>query len=69
MIGLFDWTPKFVRRYGGMRELAIEAVQAYAADIRSSAFPDSTETYNFKSKGISALEPLAITATGLSDPG
>ncbi len=68
MIGLFDWTPKFVRRYGGMRELAIEAVRAYAADVQSGAFPDSTEMYNLKSKGICALEPSAMTATGLSHP-
>jgi 3-methyl-2-oxobutanoate hydroxymethyltransferase len=54
MIGLFDWTPKFVRRYGAMRELVTEAVRAYAADVRSGAFPDSTEMYTFKSKGSSA---------------
>jgi 3-methyl-2-oxobutanoate hydroxymethyltransferase len=45
MIGLFDWTPKFVRRYGAMRELVIQAGQAYSADVRSGAFPGSAEMY------------------------
>jgi 3-methyl-2-oxobutanoate hydroxymethyltransferase len=54
MIGLFDWTPKFVRRYGAMRELIGQAVQAYAADVRSGAFPGSAELYSFKPKGSAA---------------
>jgi 3-methyl-2-oxobutanoate hydroxymethyltransferase len=47
MIGLFDWTPKFVRRYGAMRELVIQALEAYSADVRSGAFPGSAEMYTF----------------------
>jgi len=54
MIGLFDWTPKFVRRYGAMRDLVSQAVQPYAADVRSGAFPGAAEMYNFKSKGTAA---------------
>jgi 3-methyl-2-oxobutanoate hydroxymethyltransferase len=50
MVGLFDWTPKFVRRYGAMRDLVREAVQSYAADVRSGAFPASAEMYAFKAK-------------------
>ena len=49
MIGLFDWTPKFVRRYGAARELVSRAIQAYAADVRSGTFPGSAEMYTFKS--------------------
>lgn len=54
MIGLFDWTPKFVRRYGAVRELVSRAVQAYAADVRSGTFPNSAEMYTFKSNGVVA---------------
>jgi 3-methyl-2-oxobutanoate hydroxymethyltransferase len=50
MIGLFDWTPKFVRRYGAMRDLVSKAVEAYAADVRSGAFPASVEMYSLKSR-------------------
>jgi 3-methyl-2-oxobutanoate hydroxymethyltransferase len=50
MVGLFDWTPKFVRRYGAMRELLTQAAQNYADDVRSGAFPGSAEMYMFKAK-------------------
>jgi 3-methyl-2-oxobutanoate hydroxymethyltransferase len=48
MLGLFDWTPKFVRRYGDMRALVARAAASYAADVRSGAFPGSAEVYNLK---------------------
>jgi 3-methyl-2-oxobutanoate hydroxymethyltransferase len=50
MIGMFDWTPKFVRRYGAMRELITQAIQAYADDVRNGGFPESAEMYMFKAK-------------------
>jgi 3-methyl-2-oxobutanoate hydroxymethyltransferase len=48
MIGLFDWTPKFVRRYGAMRELVSTAVAAYASDVRDGSFPGKAELYALK---------------------
>lgn len=48
MIGLFDRTPKFVRRYGAMRDLITQAVQAYSADVRSGTFPGPAEIYASK---------------------
>jgi 3-methyl-2-oxobutanoate hydroxymethyltransferase len=45
MLGLFDWTPKFVRRYGDMRRLVDDAIAQYAADVRARAFPGPAETY------------------------
>ena len=45
MLGLFDWTPKFVRRYGDMRGHIVEGVAAYADDVRSRRFPAEVETY------------------------
>lgn len=50
MLGLFDWTPKFVRRYGDMRGLIEKAVTQYADDVRSGAFPDERETYKLGPK-------------------
>jgi 3-methyl-2-oxobutanoate hydroxymethyltransferase len=55
MIGLFDWTPKFVRRYGAMRDLVSDAVQAYAADVRSGAFPGFAEIYSFAPRKTATL--------------
>ena len=48
MLGLFDWTPKFVRRYGAMRELVSTAVAEYASDVRSGNFPGKAELYGLK---------------------
>lgn len=50
MLGLFDWTPKFVRRYADMRRLVGDAIAAYAADVRARRFPTANETYAFKKK-------------------
>ncbi len=48
MLGLFERTPKFVRRYGDMRSLIGQAVAHYAADVRSGAFPAPAELYSLK---------------------
>lgn len=45
MLGLFDWTPKFVRRYAGLRGEIDRAVAEYAADVRARRFPAEVETY------------------------
>jgi 3-methyl-2-oxobutanoate hydroxymethyltransferase len=45
MLGLFDWTPKFVRRYGDVKSEIRQAVQAYADDVRARRFPAAAETY------------------------
>ena len=45
MLGLFDWTPRFVRRYGDLRGEIGRAVAAYADDVRGRRFPGATETY------------------------
>jgi 3-methyl-2-oxobutanoate hydroxymethyltransferase len=45
MLGLFDWTPKFVRRYADLRSIIDEAGRAYAEDVRARRFPAAAETY------------------------
>jgi 3-methyl-2-oxobutanoate hydroxymethyltransferase len=45
MLGLFEWTPKFVRRYADLREAVSRAAAGYAADVRARAFPGPAETY------------------------
>lgn len=45
MLGLFDWTPKFVRRYGDLRGEIGKAVAAYADDVRARSFPGPAEIY------------------------
>lgn len=48
MLGLFDWTPKFVRRYGDLRGEIGKAVAAYADDVRARRFPGPAEIYYAK---------------------
>jgi 3-methyl-2-oxobutanoate hydroxymethyltransferase len=50
MLGLFDWTPKFVRRYGNMRDLVSQAVAAYADDVRAGRFPGQAEVYQLRAQ-------------------
>ena len=38
--------PKFVRQYADLGRIATEAVAAFAADVRSGAFPSDSETYH-----------------------
>ena len=45
MLGLFDWTPKFVRRYASLKADGIAGVAAYADDVRARRFPGPGETY------------------------
>jgi 3-methyl-2-oxobutanoate hydroxymethyltransferase len=40
--------PKFVRSYTDLRARAIEALQQYAADVQSGAFPADEETYHVR---------------------
>ena len=45
MLGLFDWTPKFVRRYADLRGEISKAVAGYADDVRARRFPGPAEIY------------------------
>lgn len=38
-------SPRFVRQYADLREAMGEAIQAYADDVRSGAFPSEQESY------------------------
>jgi 3-methyl-2-oxobutanoate hydroxymethyltransferase len=50
MLGVFDWTPKFVRRYANLREAISHAATTYAADVRSGHFPNAAEVYTLKAR-------------------
>ena len=45
MLGLFDWTPKFVRKYADLRGEIDRAVASYADDVKARRFPAEVETY------------------------
>jgi 3-methyl-2-oxobutanoate hydroxymethyltransferase len=45
MLGLSPWTPKFVKRYADLGPAIQAAIEAYAADVRSRAFPGPEHVY------------------------
>ena len=44
--GDYAVAPKFVRRYADLRSSAVAGLAAYAADVRSRAFPADAESYH-----------------------
>jgi 3-methyl-2-oxobutanoate hydroxymethyltransferase len=45
MLGLFERTPRFVKRYGDLAGYVSERVERYAAEVRSRTFPTAEQTY------------------------
>ncbi len=50
MLGLSPRTPKFVRRYGDLGPAIEAAIEGYARDVRSRAFPGPEHVYGMKAK-------------------
>ena len=48
MLGLFERTPRFVKRFGDMAGRISAAVEDYAADVRARRFPGPEQTYGPK---------------------
>jgi 3-methyl-2-oxobutanoate hydroxymethyltransferase len=48
MLGLFERTPRFVKKFGDLAGEIGAAASAYAADVRSRAFPGEAQIYRPK---------------------
>ena len=48
MLGLFERTPRFVKRYDDLATRIGEAARTYAEEVRSRAFPTADQTYRPK---------------------
>ncbi len=48
MLGLFERTPRFVKRYAAMADFIDAAAGAYAADVRARTFPTDDQIYKPK---------------------
>jgi 3-methyl-2-oxobutanoate hydroxymethyltransferase len=51
MLGLSALVPKFVKRYGNLGPMIEAAIEGYATDVRSRAFPGPEHVYGGKPKG------------------
>jgi len=50
--------PRFVKRYASLSREIRDALEAYAADVRSGNFPDAAHTYAMPEEERSAFEQL-----------
>jgi len=48
MLGLFERTPRFVKRYDDLAARIGEAARTYAEEVRSRSFPTADQTYRSK---------------------
>ena len=48
MLGLNPWVPKFVKKYGNLGQQIEDAVEAYAGEVKSRAFPTEAQVYKSK---------------------
>ena len=48
MLGLFERTPRFVKRYDDMASRIGQAAEAFAGEVRARTFPGSDQTYRPK---------------------
>ena len=47
VLGIEDrLTPKFVRRYGEVGRVSVEALENFVADVRNQSFPNASESYH-----------------------
>ena len=50
MLGMFERTPRFVKRYDDLATRIGEAARTYADEVRSRSFPTADQTYRPKPK-------------------
>lgn len=48
MLGVFERTPRFVKRYDNLAEQIGKAAETYAEEVRSRSFPSADQTYRPK---------------------
>lgn len=57
LLGVFDqFKPKFTKRYANLSQIAVDALKAYAGEVRSGAFPDADHSYTMKPEEVARLE-------------
>ena len=49
MLGMFERTPRFVKRYDDLATRIGEAARTYAEEVRTRSFPTADQTYRPKS--------------------
>jgi 3-methyl-2-oxobutanoate hydroxymethyltransferase len=56
MLGIYeDIKPKFVKRYGELSKLILDAILQYTADVKSSKFPEEQNIFHMRSEEFKEL--------------
>ncbi|MFN8049850.1 MAG: 3-methyl-2-oxobutanoate hydroxymethyltransferase [Acidimicrobiales bacterium] len=56
LLGIEDrMLPKFVRRYADVKQVSVDAVAAFAADVRGGTFPNADESYHLSAEQAEAM--------------
>jgi len=45
MLGMFEQSPRFVKKFASLREVISEAAASYASDVREGKFPTDAQCY------------------------
>ena len=57
MLGLYEGrSPRFVKRYADVAAITLEALERYAAEVRSGAFPEEAHTYAMPEQELTLFE-------------
>lgn len=65
LLGIEDRVaPKFVRRYASLKDEAVAAIAAYAADVRGGRFPSDAESYHLTDEVAESLGLYGGGSTG-----
>ena len=57
LLGMFDqFKPKFTKRYASIAQIAVDALKAYAAEVRGGQFPDADHSYGMNPDELVKLE-------------
>jgi 3-methyl-2-oxobutanoate hydroxymethyltransferase len=61
LLGLYEGTtPRFVKRYADLATIAREALETYAEEVRSGAFPEERHTYSIPDEELALFEQMVI---------
>jgi 3-methyl-2-oxobutanoate hydroxymethyltransferase len=62
LLGLYEGTtPRFVKRYAELAGIARDALETYAAEVRSRAFPEERHTYSIPDEELATFEQAVLT--------
>jgi len=60
--------PRFVKRYADLSRTILDALEAYIADVRSSAFPDDSHAYTMPDEELARFEAQVAGTRQVRDP-